>query len=775
MRALPLQHWLVASFCAGLALANVVRLELRGGGLTGAAAAIVVALVCGLCGRASLRVAAVCGLCALCGLAFASHRLDSLERSRLTGHAGEQRWARVTVTGPVRVAEYGLSAPAHVDRFGGLRLSEPVWLELEPGRKPETGAILRLKGLIRLPNPKSASGFDQRAWLDRQGIHVVLEAEGWRQVGRRGGLAGFGDRLRKRLVHDLGPGLKGERRGLVLGLVLGQDEGLPPELRDSFRRSGLYHLLAVSGQNIAFLVAGVLAFCWLGGIPRWLGELLALGTIGAYVLVVGWQPSVVRAAVAGALASLAWLAARPRDRWYFLAIGAAVLLGWNPKAIFDPGFQLSFAAVAGIFLGERPAERVLKRLPLPGFLRPVLAVSFVCTLATTPVMLTQFEQVPVYGLFGNILVEPVVPLILFLALACALVAPIAFPAATTLAMINGLLASYIGFCACTVGSVPGAQVSRGDLLRVCPFLLVLAVGPFLLRPRLPRFCALGLLVLIPFWGWQHRIQLPPSPPHGLRISFLDVGEGDATLLETPEGAVLVDAGAAEAGVAGQVERLAGARIEALVLSHPHADHVGGAAEVLRKLDVGLVLDSGLPSNERYELEALAEARRRNVPVEPARAGQELRVGDLRLQILSPSGDGSAEAGAGAGGDANESAIVVVASYGALDVLLPADAESPFTTDLVIRPVEVYKVAHHASADEGLPELLERLRPRVAVVSVGENDYGHPAPSTLAALAARDQAPLLLRTDREGRIVLESDGFTFSVRGGRSEPVSLPCG
>src|SRR5207245_7766736 len=138
-------------------------------------------------------------------------------------------------------------------------------------------------------------------------------------------------------------------RAVIEGVVLGDEQGLSQELRQRFRASGLYHLLAVSGQNVALVAAGALACAWLLGLSRWLGELGALASIGAYVLAVGAQPSVVRAGVAGALGSLAWLTARERDRWHFLLLGAVILLAWNPYNLLDAGFQLSFAAVVAIF------------------------------------------------------------------------------------------------------------------------------------------------------------------------------------------------------------------------------------------------------------------------------------------------------------------------------------------------------------------------------------------------------------------------------------------
>jgi competence protein ComEC len=766
-RSLPLQHCLVAALCLGLALANALRIGIS----VAAVGALVLAVAIVPGGQSRLRLAATVALFLLLGLALGSFRLASLDRSLLVPRVGESASARVVVTGAPRASSYAVSAPGQVERFGRAPLRERVWLTLPAGKTPPIGAILELSAQVELPAGPSASGFDQRAWLARQGIHVVLRASSWRRVGQRGGIGGFGDRLRERLAHDLALGLSGERRGLVLGFVLGEDEGLSPGLRQSFRRSGLYHLLAVSGQNIAFLVAGVLAFAWLCGIPKRFGEVLALATIAAYVLVVGWQPSVIRAAVAGALASLAWLAARPRDRWYFLLLGALTLLIWNPRSVFDPGFQLSFAAVIAIFVMVRPLERLLEKTRLPAFLRPAIAVSLGCTLMTTPIMVFQFGKVPVYGVLANVMVEPVVPFVLFLGLACALVAPLAFPAAQALAFLNGLLGAYIAFWARLVGALPGAQVGRAHVLRLLPIVFLLAIWPFLFKPRLPRLLMLALITLIPLWGWQHRpqFQLFPAAPNGLRITFLDVGEGDSTLLQTRKGAVLFDAGPPEANVAGQLRRLGVRRIEALVLSHPHRDHIGGAAEVLRRLDVGLVLDSGISGGDNEEKVARAEARKRGVSIRLARAGEDLRLGDLDLHILWPTGNGVSSAG----GDANESAIVAVASYGSTDVLLPADAESPLTLPRVTQPIEVLKVAHHGSADDGLAQLLERAQPQIAVISVGDNDYGHPTPSTLAALA---EVPGLsvFRTDLSGRVVLESDGCAITVKPQRAQPVFLPC-
>jgi competence protein ComEC len=450
--ALPLQHLLAAALCLGLALANAIR----PGPAAPAAALVLLGLPLALrCGRAG-RLACVAGCFVLAGLAVGDLRLRGQERSLLVPLAGDAAAIRAVVTGPARTGGFVARVPVRVERYGRLRLRERAVLELPSGDVPEQGEIVTAVARVSLPRP-AADGFDERAWLARQGIHVVVRADRWQGVGRRGGVAGLGDSLRRRLARDIAPGLTGEQRALVGGLVLGEDEGLSPELRTAFRASGTYHLLAVSGSNVAFVVAGTLALVWLAGLSRLTGEAIAVVVIALYVLVVGWQPSVVRAAVSGALSSLAWLAARPRDRWYFLLLGALVLLVWNPACLFDPGFQLSFAAVISIFLLARPLERRLAGYPLPRFLRGIVAVSLACSLATAPVLLLAFRTLPVYGVLGNALVEPAVPLVLVLALVCALLAPVALPAAQALALVEGLVVSYIGLAARAVGMLPGAQ------------------------------------------------------------------------------------------------------------------------------------------------------------------------------------------------------------------------------------------------------------------------------------------------------------------------------
>jgi competence protein ComEC len=368
------------------------------------------------------------------------------------------------VTGEPRVGRFGQRLPARVRTFDARSIDERVQLDLPLGRAPPQGSIVSLLAIVRLP--RGADGaFDERTWLRRQGVHVVLKVDEWHVIGRRGGVAGGADRLRAWLRRASAPGLAGERRAVLEGVVLGDDAGLSHELKQSFRRSGLYHLLAVSGQNVVLLAAGILALAWLLGLPRAGGHVFALGAIAAYVLAVGPQPSVIRAAVSGMAVSVAWLTSRERDRWHVLLLAAVVLLGWNPYALFDPGFQLSFAAVVAIFVAVGPVLRVLEGYPVPGKLAAALTVSAACSLATAPILWLQFGKVPLLGVFANALVEPVVGPLLGLALVTAVIDPVAPQLAHALAWLNGWFAAYTAACARLVAGMPFAQVGgRGATL-----------------------------------------------------------------------------------------------------------------------------------------------------------------------------------------------------------------------------------------------------------------------------------------------------------------------
>jgi competence protein ComEC len=447
-------HALAAALCGGIAAANAARLAQP------ALAALAVGITAAAAGAGGARRVALLALAAATtGWWWGSVRLNALDRSVLLARVGTAERALAEVTAPARATAFSVRVPARVLRFGREEIHESVLLMLPSGRAPPQGARLSFVATVELPRGEK-DGFDEREVLRRRGVHVVLHADRWRVVGTRGGLGALADGLRARVARPL-VRVGGDRSALLVGIVLGEDQGLPEALRDRFRASGLYHLLAVSGQNVALVAGGALLLVWLVGLPRVVGQLVALLSIGGYALAVGPQPSVLRAAVVGALGSLAWLAARQSDRWQFLLLAAAALLAWDPYSVFDPGFQLSFAAVAAIFTVVPPLVRELEGYPLPRRVAAGVALSTGCGLVTAPILWLQFHAVPVVAVPANLLAEPAMPPLLALALLAAIVDPIAPGAATLLAQGAGVCASYIAVCARTFGGLPFAQIRSG--------------------------------------------------------------------------------------------------------------------------------------------------------------------------------------------------------------------------------------------------------------------------------------------------------------------------
>ena len=314
-------------------------------------------------------------------------------------------------------------------------------------------------------------------------MHVVLHLDEWRQIAARGGLGGIADRLRRWLARSIAPGLSGERRSVLEGIVLGEGSSLSPRLRHDFQASGLYHLLAVSGQNVVLVAAGALVLAWLLGLARWIGELGALAGIMAYVLAVGPQPSVIRAGVAGSLASLAWLSGRLRDAWYALLLAAIGLLAWNPYLVYDPGFQLSFAAVAAIFTvvpcdrppprGRSAAARSSARGRRVGGLRARHRADSLAAVRVPAAARCSRERAGRAGDAGapgaRVRRPPA--------------SRVALPsAAAVVASLNGWVALYIALCAHVIGSLPFAEIkSTRALAGLTAAILLVAVGRRIVR------------------------------------------------------------------------------------------------------------------------------------------------------------------------------------------------------------------------------------------------------------------------------------------------------
>jgi len=281
-----------------------------------------------------------------------------------------------------------------------------------------------------------------------------------------------------------------------------------------------------------------------------------------------------------------------------------------------------------------------------------------------------------------------------------------------------------------------------------------------LRP-LPVAAAVGCVAIVGVLAWHHAHPPFRAGPGEVVVSFLDVGQGDATLIQDGDGtSVLFDGGPPEAAVHRLLRRAGVRRLDLVVATHQSRDHQGGLHGVLARIPVRLLLENGDGTRDPDFARLLAEADARGIRRVAARAGQVLRAGALTIRLLAPA---PRPPGAPPAEDPNPRGVAAIVSAGGFDLWLSADAESGAILPLPLRPVEAMKVSHHGSADPGLPHVLERLRPQVAAIEVGAgNDYGHPARSTLDALRA---VPRVYRTDRDGTVVLRVSGGRMTVEKG----------
>jgi competence protein ComEC len=707
------------------------------------ALALAVALVLVAVREAPLVLGALVAL--LAGAVVADARLAALDRSALVpGEVG----ARATLLEHPRTRAFGTRVAAA--RLHGERVLVKAPARVRWPASISPGTVLAFRGRLAPLGPHDD-------YERRRGAHALLLADAIRATGaRRGGLLGALDGVRARSERALTAGVPAPQGALARGMVLGEDAALTEDVREDFRTTGLAHLVAASGANVVLLATLVLALGAAAGLGLSGRLWLALALVAAYVPLAGGGPSIQRAGVMGAAGLLAALAGRPASRWYALLLAAALTLAWNPRAAAEAGWQLSFAAVLAM-LALVPALRArLGAAGVPRGLAEALAVTAAATLGTAPLIALHFERLSLVSLPANLLAAPAVAPVMWLGTIAGALGQVAPALAVPVAALAALPLGYLTWLAGRAATLPFAEVavpSPGPL-GVVAIYGATAVAALawrrLPRPRRRRVAAVLAAGALATAVVAVRRSGPPEPPRDLTISFLDIGQGDATLIQHGAAVVLVDSGPPDGPVLARLRAAGVRRLDVLVLTHNALDHDGSAGAVLGAIPVGLVLD-GEEATSHGAIRGLAAAR--HVRRIASDAGQVLRIGPLELRVLWPHREPAAPADA----EPNDRATVLHVRDGAFDLLLTADAESNVVAGLDLPVVEAMKVAHHGSDDPGLPGLLQRLRPQAAVIEVGAlNSYGHPTPATLAAL---QQIPIVRRTDRDGTV-------RITVRDGR---------
>ncbi len=658
-----------------------------------------------------------------------------------------------------------------------------------------SGDLLELEG--DLESPPVVDGFDYAEYLARKNIRSLMVFPLLHTVGHEDDSLPRATILtvRRKLSESIGLALPEPQSSLAQGILLGQKSVLPADVADDLDATNTSHLVVVSGENVVLVSAFVTgALAWTFGRRRAL--ILSIGVVLAYASLIGASPSVVRATIMGVLLVFASLAGRRSSGITPILFAAAIMSGLDPRIGRDLSFQLTFAATAGIVYLASPIRawmiewiaRILRRDTVPRwvgawFAEP-LSVTIAATIATEPLIAMNFGRISLVALPANLLVVPVFGFVMLTSLIAALggllplgrlvfAAPAYFALTYWIAVAHWLaslpgasatIANYTSFWAVTTYSAITALAFVA--LRVFGHPLGGRIeGSRSLDVRRLGFRGTVVFltgVLVVSGGFA----LWPSTPGRLRVTVLDVGQGDAILIQTPDGKdILVDGGPGRAVLRGLGDELPwyDRSIELMILTHPQADHMLGLIDVLARYDVRRVLAG--PGVEASFSEATwrTAVQIEGIAVETAHQGVAFDLGDgVRLDVLAPGPAVAADP------KVNNTGAVVRISWHDVSFLLTADieqkAERALLADGVDLHATVVKVGHHGSKTSSSAEFLAAVRPQISVVSSGKyNNFGHPAPEVVDRLSK--YGPVYNTAD-VGAVHFETDGYAWNVSTGR---------
>ncbi|HEU5219105.1 MAG TPA: DNA internalization-related competence protein ComEC/Rec2, partial [Gemmatimonadales bacterium] len=565
--------------------------------------------------------------------------------------------------------------------------------------------------------------------------------------------------------------LYGARAGLVEALLVGRRGGIDPTMNAEFARSGLVHLLSISGFHVGIVFVWTIMLLKLARIRRGPAAAIATGLVLAYVAFLGWPAPAGRAALLCCLGS--WCSWRQRMPAAVPLLGVTCLgvTLIDPWAVFDLGGWLSAAAFWGALTFTRWSDGAIG--PAAGW--RMLFASLGATLSTAPLTAAAFGSVALAGIALNFVAVPLAAVAVPAVLASVVVAPLAAPVARALASGGGLGLAGIEAVAHAGSALPlGSLQSESGVAPAAPWVLVLLAALWAMgRRNTSRRAglragwiagAVAIAGILPVPG-----RLSGDGGSGLALHFLNVGQGDAALLRTPAGHwILVDAGPAdERKDAGRdvvlpfLVRHGVRRLAALVLSHAHLDHVGGAPAVLREVPADLILEPAEPVAEPHYLALLDLAAARGYRWRAARAGDSLVIDGVVLKVLHPD-----TTWVRWHDDLNDDSAVLLVRSGSFEALLAGDLGVRAESLLAGRVgrVDLLKVGHHGSRTSSGTAWLRELEPRAAIVSVGANRYGHPAPEALERLSEAHAD--VWRTDRDGTVTVTVAESTMTVHGRR---------
>jgi len=635
------------------------------------------------------------------------------------------------------------------------------------------GQNVRVKGKLKIPNGKrNPGGFNMAYYLAARDIYaqVTLSTPPDIVEGNQGNVAfSIGFDLKEKAMIQLNHWLGETEAAVMAGILLGETDSLEPETKNAFRSVGLSHVMAVSGANIAFLLFPLLWLLKRAGVNKKWSSVAALPLLALYVLMTGFEASIVRAAFVAFLMLVGSMIWRKSDWIVSLSLAFLLMLSLNSLWLFDAGFQLSFLAVTSIGLLYEPiAEKIPKKIP--EILRNTFAGTLSAQIGVLPVLAGTFHVLATLSIPANLVVVPATGLITLLGaillLTGSAVPLIGVMLGSILSWLLSILMSFIYFSA----SIPGSEYHVANP----PFIMVMLYIAWIIyfrfgfiwfdhdrRKRINIKAVLVSVILLVI------ILIPDNKCH---ITVADVGQGDGILIVTPSGkSIIVDAGGSASDVAGSrsaeqvmlplLAASGSVKPDILISTHPHSDHILGIIGLAE-----LVGSNEIVLSERHLYESNAKrlidvANKKNISVRSVQFGDIIyEESGFFIKVLSPLPDWTPK-----NDEDNETSLVLLLSYKDFSMIFSADAgeeaEKIMEDNALLFPVDVLKIGHHGSNSSTSEAFLQKVKPKIAAISVGKNLYGHPSPKVLRRL--ENIGTSVHTTIESGAFILETNGKSMN--------------
>jgi competence protein ComEC len=646
------------------------------------------------------------------------------------------------------------------------------------------GSFISFRSVVQAPGDERNPGeFSYREYLALNNIYATMSVFGYSNVScsRERETNFFFEHIifpsKEFVVKTIRTAMKGDEANFLIGLLLGDRTDISEEIKSAFMNTGTIHVLAVSGSHVVLVAEIIVVVVGLLRFSRKPKILLTVAALIFYMYLTGATPSVVRATIMMIVLTIGKLFEERIDVYNVLGVSAVIILVLEPKQLFDVGFQLSFSAVFSIVYFYPKLNALIPKIPEPleelkvmQWLWQLFAVSLAAQIGTIPFTAYYFGKVSVVSLFANLIVVPLVGVIVTIGLSGALLGIFATWIASCFSEVNNLTAIITLNFVKWAEQVPYAIVNtatfglKETLMYSALIGFLFNAGNSVVRKRI-LFASLTAADIFLFTS----LDVPADK--NLRITFLDVGQGDCAVIQFPSGeTAVVDAGpkvpgfdAGEKTVVPFLRRAGISMVDALIATHPHADHIGGIPFLLRHFPVKQTIDAD--QRERSDLFNDYEALGKNVEHITTRAGMMFSYGGTRLYVLHPTERFLDNDSSNGYTDLNETSVVFKLLYGQTSILFTGDAEADAEKQIVdvygdFVKSDIVKAGHHGSSTSSSEQFVSSVMPNDVVVSVAKfNKFRHPSKRVIQRFKTHGAS--VLRTDREGAIVFESDGRSLN--------------